>query len=78
MLLGDVRRMHPDFYDFQQIRGIHEGLGALNGGYTNIALTHLLDVQTGDYNIPYLEKYLPDINQTRNRYVGSKTKYLQV
>lgn len=61
MLLGDVRRMHPDFYVFSANTGSTEGLRALNAGYTDIALTHLLDVQTGEYNIPYLEKYLPDI-----------------
>ena len=61
MLLGDVRRVHPDFYVFSANTGSTEGLRALNAGYTDIALTHLLDVQTGEYNIPYLGEYLPDI-----------------
>jgi putative molybdopterin biosynthesis protein len=61
MLLGDVRRMHPDFYVFSANTGSTDGLGALNAGYTDIALTHLVDAQTGEYNIPYIEKYLPDI-----------------
>lgn len=61
MLLGDVRRVHPDFYVFSANTGSTEGLRALNAGYTDIALTHLLDVQTGEYNIPCLEEYLPDI-----------------
>ena len=46
---------------FPRISGSVEGLAALNNGYTDIAWSHLLDPQSGVYNIPYISKYLPDI-----------------
>lgn len=36
------------------------GLIALRRGETHIAGTHLLDAETGEYNISYLRDYLPD------------------
>jgi molybdopterin molybdotransferase/putative molybdopterin biosynthesis protein len=36
------------------------GLIALRRGETHIAGTHLLDAETGEYNISYLHDYLPD------------------
>lgn len=36
------------------------GLMALKTGETHMAPTHLLDMETGEYNVPYLEKYVPD------------------
>ena len=36
------------------------GLIALRRGETHIAGTHLLDPETGEYNISYLQTYLPD------------------
>ena len=38
------------------------GLMALKTGETHIAPTHLLDMETGEYNLSYLKKYLPDKN----------------
>lgn len=35
------------------------GLMALKTGETHIAPTHLLDMETGEYNLSYLKKYLP-------------------
>jgi len=37
-------------------------LEALNTGLTDIAFSHLLDPETGDYNTPYLKQYCPDNN----------------
>jgi len=37
------------------------GLLALRDGRSHLGGTHLLDPQTGDYNISYLERYLPDV-----------------
>lgn len=37
------------------------GLIALSRGESHIAGTHLLDPATGDYNLSYVEKYLPDM-----------------
>jgi molybdenum cofactor synthesis domain-containing protein len=37
------------------------GLLALRDGRSHLGGTHLLDPGTGIYNVPYLEKYLPDL-----------------
>jgi len=62
MLLTATKKSHPDFYIFSANTGSVNGLKALNEGLTDIALSHLFDPETGQYNIPYLPKYLPDIN----------------
>jgi putative molybdopterin biosynthesis protein len=36
------------------------GLVALRRGEAHLAGSHLLDPETGEYNLPYLDKYLPD------------------
>ncbi len=36
------------------------GLMALKTGETHMAPTHLLDMETGEYNVSYLKKYVPD------------------
>ncbi|MFA9422224.1 MAG: molybdopterin biosynthesis protein [Sedimentibacter sp.] len=36
------------------------GLMALKTGETHMAPTHLLDMETGEYNVSYLKKYLPN------------------
>ena len=36
------------------------GLMALKTGETHIAPTHLLDMETGEYNVSYLKKYVPN------------------
>ncbi len=60
-LLTGMRHSHPDFYFFCANTGSTEGLKALGGGYTDIAWTHLLDQESGRYNVPFLPKYLPDM-----------------
>ena len=62
ILLTATKKSHPDFYVFSANTGSVNGLKALNDGYTDIALSHLFDAESGQYNIPYLPKYLPDIN----------------
>ena len=62
MLLTATKKSHPDFFIFSANTGSVNGLKALNDGYTDIALSHLFDAASGKYNIPYLSKYLPDIN----------------
>lgn len=37
------------------------GLLALRDGRSHLGGSHLLDPETGDYNVPYLERYLPDL-----------------
>jgi len=60
-LLTGMRHSHPEFYFFCANTGSTEGLKALGGGYTDIAWTHLLDQESGRYNVPFLPKYLPDM-----------------
>lgn len=60
LLLAAVRKDHPDFHVFSANTGSVGGLQALNTGLTDIAFSHLLDPQTGDYNTPYLKQYCPD------------------
>jgi len=61
MLLTEVRRLHPDFYLFSAGTGGIEGLQALNAGYADIAWSHLFDPESGEYNIPFLPIYAPNV-----------------
>jgi putative molybdopterin biosynthesis protein len=61
MLQTQIRRMYPEFYLFSASIGSTEGLKALNMGYTDIAWSHLFDPESGEYNIPFLPTYVPDV-----------------
>jgi putative molybdopterin biosynthesis protein len=56
-----MRRAYPEFYIFYANTGSSEGLKALNMGYTDIAWSHLFDPKSGEYNIPFLPSYLPNV-----------------
>ncbi len=56
-----MRTLYPEFYIFTANTGSTDGLKALNKGYTDIAWSHLFDPKTGEYNIPFLPSYVPDI-----------------
>jgi len=56
-----MRKTYPEFYIFSANTGSSDGLKALNKGYTDIAWSHLFDPKTGEYNIPFLPTYLPDV-----------------
>jgi excisionase family DNA binding protein len=56
-----LRKAHPEFYIFSASTGSREGLIALEKGFTDIAWSHLLDPETGEYNIPYLERLVPGV-----------------
>jgi putative molybdopterin biosynthesis protein len=56
-----MRKSYPEFYIFSANTGSSEGLKALNMGYTDLAWSHLFDPKTGEYNIPYLPEYLPNV-----------------
>jgi len=56
-----LRKAHPEFFIFSANTGSTEGLIALEKGYTDIAWSHLLDPETGEYNIPYLERLVPSV-----------------
>lgn len=62
MLLTATKKSHPDFYIFSANTGSINGLKALNEGLTDLALSHLFDPGSGQYNIPYLPQYLQNIN----------------
>jgi putative molybdopterin biosynthesis protein len=61
MLQTYLRESHPEFYIFSANTGSTDGLKALNMGYTDIAWSHLLDPKSGEYNIPFLANYLPNV-----------------
>jgi len=61
MLQTYLRKSYPEFYIFSANTGSTDGLKALNMGYTDIAWSHLLDPKSGEYNIPFLATYLPDV-----------------
>ena len=61
MLHSYMRKSYPEFYIFSANIGSTDGLKALNMGNTDIAWSHLLDPKTGEYNIPFLTDYLPNV-----------------
>jgi len=61
MLHTHIRKWYPEFYIFSANTGSTDGLKALNSGYTDIAWSHLLDPKSGEYNIPFLSTYLPNL-----------------
>ena len=61
MLQTYMRRSYPEFYIFSANTGSMEGMKALNKGYTDIAWSHLFDPKSGEYNVPFLPTYLPDV-----------------
>lgn len=56
-----IRKTYPEFYIFSANTGSTDGLKALNQGFTDIAWSHLLDPKSGQYNIPFLSTYLPNL-----------------
>ena len=60
VLLAAIKKNYPAFNIFSANTGSISGLEALNDDLTDIAFSHLLDRQTGDYNTPYLQKFCPD------------------
>ena len=61
MLQTYMKKSYPEFYIFSSNTGSTDGLRALNMGYTDIAWSHLFDPKTGEYNIPFLPNYLPNV-----------------
>ncbi len=46
---------------FRPIQAARRDLKPLNKGYTDIAWSHLFDPKSGEYNIPFLPTYLPNV-----------------
>jgi excisionase family DNA binding protein len=61
MLHTYMKKSYPEFYIFSANTGSTDGLKALNKGYTDIAWSHLFDPKSGEYNIPFLSNYLPNV-----------------
>ncbi len=61
-LLDDLlRRKYPGYSLSSAHVGSTGGIMALKRGEAHLAGIHLLDEKTGEYNIPYLEKFLPGL-----------------
>ncbi len=56
-----MKKSYPEFIIFSANTGSTDGLKALNMGYTDIAWSHLFDPKSGEYNIPFLSTYLPNV-----------------
>lgn len=54
-----ARLRYPEYLMYVTNLGSFGGLEALQQGKAHIALTHLRDAQTGEYNVPFLGQYLP-------------------
>jgi excisionase family DNA binding protein len=61
MLHTTMRNSYPEFYIFSSNTGSTDGLKALSLGYTDIAWSHLFDPKSGEYNLPFLSTYLPNM-----------------
>ncbi len=61
MLQTYMKKRYPEFFIFSSNTGSTDGLKALNMGYTDMAWSHLLEPKSGEYNIPFLSTYLPDV-----------------
>ena len=61
MLQTYMKKTYPEFLILSANTGSTEGLKALNSGYTDLAWSHLFDPKSGQYNIPFLPTYVPDV-----------------
>jgi putative molybdopterin biosynthesis protein len=61
LLSHELSRKFPEFsLSFSNVGSIG-GLIALGRGSSHVAGCHLFDIKTGEYNLPYLHRYLPDL-----------------
>jgi putative molybdopterin biosynthesis protein len=61
-LIADLlKKYHPEVHLASTNVGSLGGLMALRKGVAHLAGSHLLDTQTGEYNTPYIRRYLPGI-----------------
>ncbi len=61
LLANLLREFYPPIFLSSQSVGSLGGLLALKNGFCHLAGTHLLDPETGEYNIPYLRTYLGEM-----------------
>jgi putative molybdopterin biosynthesis protein len=60
LLANILKKRYPKYSLSSAHVGSMGGLVALKRGEAHIAGTHLLDEETGEYNIPFIQKLLPD------------------
>jgi putative molybdopterin biosynthesis protein len=60
VLANYLKKKHPEFSLSSAHVGSMGGLLALKRGEAHLAGTHLLDEETGEYNVRYIKKMLPD------------------
>ena len=64
-LLGDhLKRWDPELHLSSSHLGSLAGLMAIRGGRCHLGGTHLLDPDSGEYNVSYLKRYLKDVPVT--------------
>jgi len=62
-LLADyMKRKNPYFWVTSSNVGSLSGLMAIKTGRCHIAGIHLLNIETGDYNVSYVQKYLSEVS----------------
>ena len=61
LLVKNASLLHPQFTFSISNIGSLAGLIALQNGGCNIAATHLLDQETGEYNSAFIKKHFPDM-----------------
>lgn len=62
LLATALRRTDPRLFLSSSHVGSMGGIMAIKKGEAHLAGVHLFDSQTGEYNIPYIEKFLPGEN----------------
>ncbi|MCG0274955.1 MAG: molybdopterin biosynthesis protein [Thermosediminibacteraceae bacterium] len=60
ILANELKRHYPEITLSSAHVGSMGGIIALKRGETHMAGIHLLDPETGEYNVPYIKKYLGD------------------
>jgi putative molybdopterin biosynthesis protein len=60
ILANAIKKNYPEFSLSSAHVGSMGGLMALKKGEAHLAGTHLLDEQSGEYNIPFIKRLLPD------------------
>jgi len=62
VLRNELLAVSPEFRLASFHTGSMGGILALKQGMTHLATSHLLDVQSGEYNFPYIRRILPDLD----------------
>ena len=64
LLVKNASMLHPQYTFSISNIGSLAGLIALQNGGCHIAATHLLDLETGEYNSSFIKKHFPDMRIT--------------